>query len=227
MASPPPSAMDTFASLDTSWTLPLDTSRDAKSASRRACEDRVDVSRRWNTSATNGHEDSPALGRILSYRRSLPLRRNGGPVDIAVWLADLGLERYKQAFDDNDVDGEMLCRLTGDDLKEIGIASLGHRKKLLEAIAGLNDSTGPAASLVRDACERGETARRRAPPVDGDVRRPGRVDRAFRQARSRGHARDHPALSEHRSGRNHAVRGSRREIHGRRRACLFRLAEGA
>ena len=43
-------------------------------------------------------------------------------------------------------------------------------------------------------------------------------------ARSRGHARDHPGLSEYRSGRDHAVRGPRREVHGRRRARLFRLA---
>jgi len=43
-----------------------------------------------------------------------------------------------------DIDGELLRRLTGDDLKDIGVASLGHRKKLLEAIAAMD--AAPAAS---------------------------------------------------------------------------------
>lgn len=68
-------------------------------------------------------------------------------MDIAAWLAGLGLERYRQAFDENDVDGEVLRQLTGDDLKDIGIVSLGHRKKLLEAIAGLSAVPGRAAAV--------------------------------------------------------------------------------
>jgi class 3 adenylate cyclase len=77
------------------------------------------------------------------------LASRGEPVDIAAWLTGLGLERYRQAFDENDVDGEMLLHLTGDDLKDIGVASLGHRKRLLEAIAVLNgapDSTAAASA---------------------------------------------------------------------------------
>jgi class 3 adenylate cyclase/tetratricopeptide (TPR) repeat protein len=59
-------------------------------------------------------------------------------LDIEAWLAGLGLEGYAEAFRAHDVDGETLAKLTGDDLKEIGVASVGHRRKLLEAIAELN-----------------------------------------------------------------------------------------
>ena len=61
-------------------------------------------------------------------------------MDIAAWLTGLGLERYLQTFAENDVDGALLHQLTDGDLKDIGIASLGHRKKLLEAIAGLTSA---------------------------------------------------------------------------------------
>jgi len=70
-------------------------------------------------------------------------------MDIGSWLTGLELGQYKQAFDNNDVDGEMLRQLTGDDLKDIGVASLGHRRKLLEAIAGLNSA--PSSVTVSPA----------------------------------------------------------------------------
>ena len=44
-------------------------------------------------------------------------------VDIAAWLRELGLERYEQAFRDNEIDAEVLPKLTADDLKDIGITS--------------------------------------------------------------------------------------------------------
>ena len=58
-------------------------------------------------------------------------------MDIAAWLRGLGLERYAPAFRDNDVDGEVLPELTADDLISIGVTSVGHRRKLLAAIAAL------------------------------------------------------------------------------------------
>ena len=64
-------------------------------------------------------------------------------MDIAAWLRDLGLEIYEPAFRANDIDLETLETLGADDLKELGILSLGHRKKLLQAIAALAD--GPEA----------------------------------------------------------------------------------
>src|SRR5215212_2952654 len=68
-------------------------------------------------------------------------------MDIAAWLKGLGLERYLPAFCDNDVDAEILPKLTADDLVGLGVISIGHRRKLLAAIAGLN-TKAPAASIT-------------------------------------------------------------------------------
>jgi hypothetical protein len=57
-------------------------------------------------------------------------------MDIAAWLRGLGLEQYEPAFRDNDVDGDVLPDLTAEDLIAIGVTSVGHRRKLLSAIAG-------------------------------------------------------------------------------------------
>ena len=58
-------------------------------------------------------------------------------MDVAAWLRDLGLGRYVSAFRDNDIDAEVLLKLTAEDLISIGVTSVGHRRKLLDAIAGL------------------------------------------------------------------------------------------
>ena len=58
-------------------------------------------------------------------------------MDVAAWLRGLGLERYVPAFRDNDIDAEVLPKLTAEDLISIGVTSVGHRRKLLDAIAGL------------------------------------------------------------------------------------------
>jgi hypothetical protein len=58
-------------------------------------------------------------------------------LDIDGWLRGIGLAQYAEIFRADDIDGDLLGRLTNDDLKDIGVASLGHRKKLLEAIAAL------------------------------------------------------------------------------------------
>ena len=68
-------------------------------------------------------------------------------MDIAAWLRGLELEQYGSAFRDNDVDGEVLRRLTAEDLRELGVASVGHRRRLLDAIAALRDSL-PAAEAT-------------------------------------------------------------------------------
>ena len=66
-------------------------------------------------------------------------------MDIRMWLDGLGLDQYAEAFAQNDIDAETLHELTGDDLKELGVASLGHRKKLLGAIAGLSHADNKVA----------------------------------------------------------------------------------
>ena len=59
-------------------------------------------------------------------------------MNVEGWLNNLGLAQYAEAFAENDIDAEALATLTADDLKELGVASLGHRKKLLAAIVDLS-----------------------------------------------------------------------------------------
>jgi hypothetical protein len=63
---------------------------------------------------------------------------------IAEWLANIGLERYATVFIDNDIDVEVLRYLTDADLEKIGV-SLGHRRKLLAAIAKLGGDVATPA----------------------------------------------------------------------------------
>ena len=64
-------------------------------------------------------------------------------MDVRTWLTSLGLERYEQAFRDGDVDTEVLPELTAEDLINLGVASVGHRRKLLAGIAALRNDTAP------------------------------------------------------------------------------------
>jgi class 3 adenylate cyclase/predicted ATPase len=57
-------------------------------------------------------------------------------MNIGDWLRDLGLQSYEAAFRDNGIDLDVLPRLTVDDLREIGVRAVGHRRKILDA-AGL------------------------------------------------------------------------------------------
>ena len=59
-------------------------------------------------------------------------------MDLGGWLRSLGLERYETAFRENEIDDAILPNLTAEDLKELGVAALGHRRKLLDAIAILS-----------------------------------------------------------------------------------------
>jgi class 3 adenylate cyclase len=73
-------------------------------------------------------------------------------MDVLGWLRNLGLEQYEAIFRDNHIDASLLSSLTNEDLKEIGVASLGHRRKLLEAIAVLRGGeaglAAPGPSIV-------------------------------------------------------------------------------
>jgi class 3 adenylate cyclase/predicted ATPase len=58
-------------------------------------------------------------------------------MDLGGWLRGLGLEQYEAAFRENEIDDTILPKLTADDLKDLGVTIVGHRRKLLEAIAAL------------------------------------------------------------------------------------------
>jgi class 3 adenylate cyclase len=93
------------------------------------------------------------LGR--AYRCGQPLKNGATPpasealvIDIATWLRDLDMQQYTLAFRDNGVDMRVLPKLTAEDLKDIGVSMVGHRRILLEAIASLR---GPSLLTSRDA----------------------------------------------------------------------------
>jgi len=64
-------------------------------------------------------------------------------MDIAAWLRGLDLGQYEAAFRDNDIDAAVLPELTAEDLISIGVTSVGHRRKLLSAIAALRATDIP------------------------------------------------------------------------------------
>jgi class 3 adenylate cyclase len=66
-------------------------------------------------------------------------------MDIVVWLRSLGLGRYEAAFRDNEIDETVLPNLTAEDLKDLGVFIVGHRRKLLDAIAALRTDAGAKA----------------------------------------------------------------------------------
>ena len=66
-------------------------------------------------------------------------------MDIVVWLRSLGLGKYEAAFRENDIDETVLPNLTAEDLKELGVSIVGHRRKILDAIAALRNDAGVMA----------------------------------------------------------------------------------
>jgi class 3 adenylate cyclase len=70
-------------------------------------------------------------------------------VDIAGWLRELGLEEYEPAFRENHIEGNLLQSLTAEDLRDLGIASVGHRRRLLEAIKALPADAAPTSPAPR------------------------------------------------------------------------------
>jgi class 3 adenylate cyclase len=70
-------------------------------------------------------------------------------MDIAAWLRGLGLEQYAPAFAENHIRPELLPELTSDDLKELGVASVGHRREILAAISALPDGIASLSAWER------------------------------------------------------------------------------
>src|SRR6516165_10450551 len=73
-------------------------------------------------------------------------RARNDTMDIGGWLRELGLERYEQAFRENEIDLRVLPKLTTEDLKELGVAAIGHRRLLIDAIAALPAGGAGAAA---------------------------------------------------------------------------------
>ena len=76
-------------------------------------------------------------------------------MDVADWLAGLGLESYAAAFAAQAIDAELLATLTAEDLTSIGVVTVGHRRKLLNAIAALRvEPRSSITSSTRQTAER-------------------------------------------------------------------------
>jgi class 3 adenylate cyclase len=72
-------------------------------------------------------------------------------MDIVVWLRSLGLGKYEAAFRENEIDETVLPNLTAEDLKDLGVSIVGHRRKILDAIATLRADAGnktPSADVA-------------------------------------------------------------------------------
>ncbi len=77
-------------------------------------------------------------------------------MDIEAWLRGLGLANYAEAFEENGVDAALLPELTNEDLKDLGVARLGDRKRLLKAIATLSEGAGQGETGASPAAFEGE-----------------------------------------------------------------------
>ena len=80
-------------------------------------------------------------------------------MDIADWLRQLDLGQYAEAFAENAIDWAVLPTLTADDLRDIGVTVVGHRRRLLNAIAALGSRTAPAAPIAATASAAGAERR--------------------------------------------------------------------
>jgi class 3 adenylate cyclase len=95
---------------------------------------------------------------------------SGRLMDIQAWLRGLGLVEYEAAFRDNAIDEKILLSLAAEDLKDLGVALVGHRRRLLDAIAALRAEaiakTPPASAADH---KRGSAERRQVTVMFADL----------------------------------------------------------
>ena len=96
---------------------------------------------------------------------------------VADWLKQIGMSEYTHHFAENDIDFTILSDLTDQDLEKIGIVSLGHRRKILRAIATLNSAPAATATVATmpapatpDVITASSPARALGTPVAGERR---------------------------------------------------------
>src|SRR6202043_570641 len=96
-------------------------------------------------------------------------------MDIGDWLRSLGFERYEAAFRENEIDETVLPSLTAEDLKDLGVGIVGHRRKLLDAITALRndatakDTSGDAVSPPPSATPEDRAERRQVTVMFSDL----------------------------------------------------------
>jgi class 3 adenylate cyclase len=85
-------------------------------------------------------------------------------MDVGGWLRRLGLEQYEATFRENEISEKVLPNLTAEDLKDLGVGMIGHRRMLLDAIAALrapasaptplSDASPATGKAAKDSAER-------------------------------------------------------------------------
>jgi class 3 adenylate cyclase len=94
-------------------------------------------------------------------------------MELEAWLRSLGLERYAAAFRENAIDENVLTRLTAEDLRELGVTAIGHRRTLLDAIVNLRGNLEFTAKAHGDSgpVKPSDFAMAGPPPADSVERR--------------------------------------------------------
>ena len=143
-------------------------------------------------------------------------------MDVADWLRKLGLEQYEPAFRANEIDARVLPSLTAEDLKDLGVSLVGHRRRLLDAIAALGTTAPTVAS--RNAPTSAYAERRQLTvmfcDLVGSTALSTRLDpEDLREVIGAYHRAVAEVVSR--------LRRLRRQVHGRRRSGLFRLPASA
>jgi class 3 adenylate cyclase len=90
-------------------------------------------------------------------------------MDIVVWLRSLGLGRYEAAFRDNEIDETVLPNLTAEDLKDLGVSIIGHRRKLLDAIAAFRTDARAVTSSAPTVSPEDRAERRQVTVMFSDL----------------------------------------------------------
>src|ERR1700736_2796031 len=99
----------------------------------------------------------------------------GTVMELRGWLRGLGLERYEAAFRENEIDETVLPSLTAEDLKDLGVGIVGHRRKILDAITALRtdatakDPSGDAVSSLPSATPEDRAERRQVTVMFSDL----------------------------------------------------------
>jgi hypothetical protein len=108
------------------------------------------------------------LGITAGRHHSTILKLRGLNLDIDGWLRGIGLEQYAQTFRDNAIDADVLCDLTEEHLRELGLP-LGARLKLLRAVAALSTGQTPISPEITTPVPRTDAERRQVTVMFSDL----------------------------------------------------------
>eukprot|EP01104_Vermistella_antarctica_P002538 TRINITY_DN12776_c0_g1_i1.p1 TRINITY_DN12776_c0_g1~~TRINITY_DN12776_c0_g1_i1.p1 ORF type:complete len:656 (+),score=133.09 TRINITY_DN12776_c0_g1_i1:122-2089(+) len=92
----------------------------------------------------------------ITYMKDEDVESWGLP-EVGVWLEHLKMPNYKEAFAENNIAGQELVDLSAEDLKLLGVTSLGHRKRLLKAITKLASAAGCGCSAQKSTASQQPT----------------------------------------------------------------------